>query len=242
MKTLEKLKLQNLMEICKQEQKTLLGGSGSEPIYGSMTMLDTVYCYGYRTQCPPFASYYDPYYSGYVPGSASSPYGSGGYAYGVSAAGIAVTSPSVIPSLELMQMRAQACVDLCRSYLGTEELAGENDNQRILEFFACTTFGNTHDETAWCSAFVNFVMESTGREYTNSAKASSWNRWGAETSNPSIGDVAIRSDGHHVGIVSAIDTDGAIHIISGNSNQDNSPGKVAESIVSADNYSFRTDH
>ncbi|MCD4737613.1 MAG: TIGR02594 family protein [Bacteroidales bacterium] len=59
----------------------------------------------------------------------------------------------------------------------------------------------SNDETAWCSAFVNWCMEASGIEGTNSAWARHWLFWGEPVNNPVRGCVVVfkRGTGGHVG-------------------------------------------
>lgn len=83
---------------------------------------------------------------------------------------------------------------------------------RIIEYHRTTTLRATDDETPWCSSFVNWVMQQSGRTGTKSALAKSWLDWGASAKNPARGDIAIirrkssgytratgSSTGYHVG-------------------------------------------
>ena len=62
--------------------------------------------------------------------------------------------------------------------IGVEEIKGSRHNGRIVEYFTAVR-GNIHDdETAWCSAFANWVMREVGIEGTQRANARSWLSWG----------------------------------------------------------------
>ncbi|KIT16879.1 hypothetical protein [Jannaschia aquimarina] len=81
--------------------------------------------------------------------------------------------------------------------LGTLEiLGGSGSNPRVEEYHAST--GNSFtDDTAWCSSFVNWVMENTtnprtGEAFpsTNSAGSQSWMNWGTAT-EPFVGALIV---------------------------------------------------
>lgn len=57
--------------------------------------------------------------------------------------------------------------------------------------------------------------------------------WGSQTNDPKPGDVAVKADGSHVGIVSSVNN-GVVTIISGNYSE-----SVAQSNAST-GYTFRT--
>jgi uncharacterized protein (TIGR02594 family) len=61
---------------------------------------------------------------------------------------------------------------------GQREIPGIRHNPRILQYHATTTLRATTDETAWCSAFVNWCLAQAGIVGTNSAAAKSWTHWG----------------------------------------------------------------
>lgn len=92
---------------------------------------------------------------------------------------------------------------IARSELGVKEFGGAADNPRIVEYHRSTTLPaplRSHDETHWCSSFVNWCMERAGYEGTNSAWAQSWATWGVSLSTPRPGCIALftRPGGGHV--------------------------------------------
>lgn len=89
---------------------------------------------------------------------------------------------------------------------GVIEIPGAGNNPRILEYLATVTnIGPTwrsRDETAWCSAFVNWCVEKAGYVGTKSALSTSWLKWGRATDKPVKGCLAVFSrpgGGGHVG-------------------------------------------
>jgi len=80
----------------------------------------------------------------------------------------------------------------------TSEVAGDEDNPRIIEYLKSVSWPKEfklHDEISWCSAFVNFCMLSAGETGTNSAAARSWLRWGQHLKNPRFGCVVVMRRG-----------------------------------------------
>lgn len=78
--------------------------------------------------------------------------------------------------------------------IGVQEVQGAADNPRIQEYIAATTLGaHQHDETPWCSAFVNWCMRRSGGVGTGRANARSWMDWGQELHVPRLGCVAVFS-------------------------------------------------
>jgi len=117
-------------------------------------------------------------------------------------------------------------IDIARQELalGVAEIAGEEDNPRIVMYHRTTAGGAAPDETAWCSSFVNFCVEQTGLRGTDSKVARSWHdqHWGRDvTSAPREGDIVVFSRhsptdvGGHVGFFIA-DEDDQIRILGGN--------------------------
>jgi uncharacterized protein (TIGR02594 family) len=76
----------------------------------------------------------------------------------------------------------------------------------------------TRRNRLWCAAFMNFVLERTGRRGSGSDLARSFASYGRRVSGPQIGAIAVmtRKGGGHVGVVSGIDAVGNPIIISGN--------------------------
>lgn len=77
---------------------------------------------------------------------------------------------------------------------GVKEFAGSADNPRIVEYHKSTTLHSSyakHDETPWCSSFVNWCMEKSNYEGTDSAWARSWANWGQRLATSRRGCVAV---------------------------------------------------
>lgn len=75
---------------------------------------------------------------------------------------------------------------------GISEITGEKHNARILEYFKAT--GNLwvkDDETAWCSAFISWVMKQNGLPFSNKLNARSWLAFGTSTKSPKLGDIVV---------------------------------------------------
>lgn len=91
---------------------------------------------------------------------------------------------------------------------GVTEVGGSGNNPRILEYHATTTLKKAEalqDKTAWCSSFVNWCMEQSGRQGTDSAWALDWRNWGSALMEPKRGCIVVFSrkgpttNGGHVG-------------------------------------------
>ncbi|MDH5366701.1 MAG: TIGR02594 family protein [Cyclobacteriaceae bacterium] len=76
--------------------------------------------------------------------------------------------------------------------LGTAEIAGAEDNPRIVEYAKKSGFINvSDDETPWCSIFVNYCCEELGYQKSGKADARSWLKIGTKTSHPKPGDIVV---------------------------------------------------
>jgi uncharacterized protein (TIGR02594 family) len=95
-------------------------------------------------------------------------------------------------------------IEIAEKEIGQKEMKGDKDNPRIVEYFTATTSKAKHDEVAWCSAFVNWVMQKAGYDGTKSAMAKSWINWGVNVKKPLYGAIAVfdyGETGGHVGFI-----------------------------------------
>jgi uncharacterized protein (TIGR02594 family) len=113
---------------------------------------------------------------------------------------------------------------IARKKLGIHEIPGPRANAFIVECLKSTTLGrpgNQSDETAWCSAFANRIMQLAGIKGTNSAWARSWLDWGREPTDEEFGEgviVVLERGGNsgHVGFLEDWDEDGNVKLLGGN--------------------------
>ena len=81
---------------------------------------------------------------------------------------------------------------IAASQLGQKEIVGNDDNLEILKYWTETgILPATHDEVAWCSAFVNWCCKKAGAAMSGKANARSWTSTGKGTRNPKPGDVVV---------------------------------------------------
>lgn len=105
---------------------------------------------------------------------------------------------------------------------GVSEVSGSGANPRIVEYLRSTSLGGAMaatDETAWCSAFVNFCVEKAGFAGTDSAMARSWLKWGRGADTPVTGCIVVFErgappSGHVAFYVS--ESGGKIKVLGGN--------------------------
>ena len=82
---------------------------------------------------------------------------------------------------------------IARGEIGVKERAGDADNPRVIEYLSATRLPKRliRDETAWCSAFVNWCMMKANVPRTNKANALSWLTWGVPLNGPTLGCVVV---------------------------------------------------
>ena len=82
-------------------------------------------------------------------------------------------------------------LEIAFSFYGLKEWTGEGEsNPEVEEFFAELGYDYS-DDTAWCSAFVNYIAKKAGVEYTGKLNARSWMKAGSETDSPQPGDIVV---------------------------------------------------
>ena len=75
---------------------------------------------------------------------------------------------------------------------GLEEVPGEVNNPQIVQFFkdiGCSWVQD--DETAWCSALINWAALKAGLERSGKLDARSWLGIGTKTANPIKGETIV---------------------------------------------------
>lgn len=83
-------------------------------------------------------------------------------------------------------------LDIALNEIGVKEIVGKKHNPRVLQYFA--DIGHSwvkDDETAWCSAFANYVHKQAGVERSGKLNARSWLKIGQKTSYPQKGDIVV---------------------------------------------------
>lgn len=119
-------------------------------------------------------------------------------------------------------MRAKI-LDIALNEVGVAEIAGKQDNPRVLNYFDEIGFDGKalKDETAWCSAFANWVALKAGADRSGKLTARSWMQVGTAVETPVKGDVVVlwrgsRNDWRgHVGFFIR-ETKNWIYVLGGN--------------------------
>jgi uncharacterized protein (TIGR02594 family) len=101
---------------------------------------------------------------------------------------------------------------------GQQRTASAADTDVVREARRWLGGNPTRRSRLWCAAFMNFVLERTGRRGSGSDLARSFASYGHRVSGPQIGAIAVmtRNGGGHVGVVSGVDPSGNPIVISGN--------------------------
>jgi uncharacterized protein (TIGR02594 family) len=112
-------------------------------------------------------------------------------------------------------------LEMLRHY-GMKEVFGTKSNPEILAMFSEIGYDWVQDdETAWCSASLNYFCKKLGYERSGKLDARSWLKVGTPVTTPSIGDVVVywRNDPKgwegHVGLYISEDN-GLIYTLGGN--------------------------
>ena len=114
--------------------------------------------------------------------------------------------------------------EIAKGEEGIKEFPGDADNPQVVKYLkSCSTLSQSfqrNDETAWCSAFVNWCVEQAGFEGTESAAARSWMHWGKPAAAPKKGCIVVLSRGSnpafgHVGFFVA-QTSTTVQLLGGN--------------------------
>jgi len=84
-------------------------------------------------------------------------------------------------------------LQIALSQVGIKEIPGKKDNPEVLKYFNEIGFNGSKlkDETAWCSAYANWVCKTAGLPFTGKLNARSWNKIGSKVTNPKLGDVVV---------------------------------------------------
>ena len=83
------------------------------------------------------------------------------------------------------------------------EKPGKRANSLIEGYLGSTNLSKKlaeSDETFWCSAFVNWCVEQSGFDGTNSAAARSWVKWGHPLARPAPGGIVVLWRGSKKGV------------------------------------------
>jgi len=87
---------------------------------------------------------------------------------------------------------ASRLLNIALSQYGLKEVPGTGNNPEIMKYFkAIGQDWVQGDETAWCSAFINWCAKKRGFEYTSKLNARSWLDVGAKVSSINVADIVV---------------------------------------------------
>ena len=91
-----------------------------------------------------------------------------------------------------MNKKREALMRYAFSQYGVKEIKGRVDNEKIVKYFAESGHSWVKDdETAWCSAFANWVAKMSDCEMSGKLNARSWMKVGEATDNPMPFDIVV---------------------------------------------------
>ena len=119
----------------------------------------------------------------------------------------------------------KSVIEIALSQVGIKEISGKKDNPEVIKYFDEIGYNGKQlkDETAWCSAFANWVCKMAGVDYSKKLNARSWLKIGNKTTEPQVGDVVVFWRGSpsswkgHVAFFIR-DTKNWIYVLGGNQN------------------------
>lgn len=82
-------------------------------------------------------------------------------------------------------------IQIAKNELGVAEFPGDANNPRIIEYHSTTHYGLEDEKLSWCSSFVNWCIEQSGKEGTDNVAARSWSNWGSAITKPVPGCIAV---------------------------------------------------
>ncbi len=114
-------------------------------------------------------------------------------------------------------------LEIALSQYGITEISGGKDNPEVLKYFDILGYDGAklHDETAWCSAYINWCAIQEGLPYSGKLTARSWLNVGQKVTEPKLGDLVVYWRGSpdgwkgHVGIFIR-EEKGVIYTLGGN--------------------------
>ena len=118
-----------------------------------------------------------------------------------------ITAPSQTKSdIKERETMIEVLLEMIKMY-GIKEIVGKKHNPQILAMFAEIGFDWVDDdETAWCSAALNYFCKKTGYERSGKLDARSWLKLPVLVLKPQLGDIVVLwrnspNDWHgHVGL------------------------------------------
>jgi uncharacterized protein (TIGR02594 family) len=81
--------------------------------------------------------------------------------------------------------------DIAEKEIGVKEEPGSGNNPRVIEYHSATSLKSKKDATAWCAAFMCWVLMKAGYKHTKSAWARDYLKYGEKLSKPIKGCIMV---------------------------------------------------
>lgn len=124
------------------------------------------------------------------------------------------------PQSDAGGMTGGSAMAVAKTFLGKHE---GQDAEALSSFFKKSAGQNLDpSDTAWCAAFVNAALGASGQKGTGTLLARDFLKFGAETKEPTDGDIVVLSRGDrngwqgHVGFYAGKSANGNIRVLGGN--------------------------
>lgn len=132
------------------------------------------------------------------------------------------TSNSQLPKSET------SILNNAMQYYGYDERNPQQSQALSAFFHKSAGFDIDPAKTAWCAAFVNSVLGTSGYKGDNSLAANDFNNYGTSVSAQNVqpGDIAVFN--HHVAFVESVNNDGTVTVLGGNQSE---PGSGARGVT-----------
>ena len=133
-----------------------------------------------------------------------------------------MTIPILSPAIGDFKQDHPNWYSVAHAYIGLKEIAGDDHNETILDFWELCHLPFESDETPWCAGFVGGCLEKCGIQSTRSGLARSYLKWGKPIEEPRVGAIVVfwrvsrYSSSGHVGFVAGNPDGGFIPTLGGN--------------------------
>lgn len=104
-----------------------------------------------------------------------------------------INFPLKVFEVSKVEYKMNEVLKVALSQWNFKEIQGKYHNPEIVKYFQEIGYKINNDETAWCSAFLNWCAMKAGYEYTTKLNARSWQHIGIEVPKNEwkLGDVVV---------------------------------------------------
>lgn len=83
-------------------------------------------------------------------------------------------------------------IEIALKEYGKSDFSGASSNPEIVKYFhEIGASWVANDDTAWCAAFVQWVLKQAKKQYSSALNARSFLKYGIPVLNPEVGDIVI---------------------------------------------------